>query len=353
MAVLPRAPPSRAKVLDAAQDHVQTMLQLTADLCRALDRSQAAGVALTSQLTREDAAKMLQQYSANLCNFDQYTHSLSRLRVPLEAVQHLDKSGLALEPWCKGLAGRLRIANERARACVAPLDIIAAQLYSDGWASTSSSSSGSSMKASDVPGEVRTLQPHHVEAKSFQSTSRGVEDKRQAGWAAALALDDGDGDSQEPSDLDKDERVSSPARKDTGQVQTLCQGPLALPVAIVKQPSELPQACHIAGLQRNCHPQRSLESTPTPLSPQRRQTQAESERMALLASERFTGGRTTQNNDLKGHDALKRAVHLPSEASAKTAGQARSPTWGRAEEHAPAGGRQKKRIKIMGLAARR
>jgi len=263
----------------------------------------------------------LLEYGDNLCNFDHHADSLSRFRIPLEAVQHLDKSGLALEPWCKGLAGRLRIANERARACVAPLDIVAARLYSDGWAS-SSSSSGIPLKTAEVPGEGPTLQPHHAEAKPFLSAPRGVEDERQAAWAAALALDDVDEDSQEPSDLDKDEKVSLPAQKDVEQVPTLDKGPLALPVATVNQRSEPLQACHTTGLQRSCHAQRSLESTPTPLSPQRRQTRAESKRTALFAPAQLSSGRPTQNNNVKGHDVLKRAVHPPSEATAKTVGQA-------------------------------
>merc|ERR1712008_68497 len=145
----------------------------------------------------------------------------------------------------------------------------------------------------------------------------------------------------------QDEKISLPAQKGIEQAQTLCQGPVAVPAATVKQSSEPVQACHTTGLQRSCHPHRSLESTPTLLSPPRRQTRAQSRRIAMLASAQPTSVRTAQSNDVKRHDELKTTGRSPSETKAKTAGQACPPTSVRAEGHAPAGRPKKRRLSIV------
>mmetsp|Transcript_100035 Transcript_100035/g.198438 ORF Transcript_100035/g.198438 Transcript_100035/m.198438 type:complete len:352 (-) Transcript_100035:529-1584(-) len=350
MADPPRGPPSQAHALDAAQRGVQFLLRLTADLGRVLDKGgvRAVGASNIPQFTQKDAAKTLQEYSDSLCMFDQRADGLKRFLLPLEAVQHLDKSGLSLEPWCKGLAGRLRIANERARACVAPLDAVAARLYCDGWASSSSSSSGPVFRTAQLPREGSTLQPRRAEGKPHLSRPRAEEDERQADWAAAYGLDDGDEDSQDAPNLDKESNDVDQAQYIKGG-QRLVSGSCESGCPETPVPTTMACPCPAAGIPHLPGPERMHEGS----LPARSSLRCEEQEEQQHRKARREASLDAESHLLMHKPLFSQPPQVPSPTlSGPTMIEARSPTRGRAEEDAVAGRPLKKRLKIKGLLIR-
>mmetsp|Transcript_29052 Transcript_29052/g.67580 ORF Transcript_29052/g.67580 Transcript_29052/m.67580 type:complete len:254 (+) Transcript_29052:28-789(+) len=160
------APSSRGRALETAQGVVQQLIRVATELFQSLGLPEGA--------SQESVGRMLQEYADFLWSLDQKADGLQLFYVPLDSIHHLDHSGLALGPWCQGLVGRLRSANQDARERVAPLDGLCNQLSQAGWGASEPSAASSSTQRrsgarpdagkrsclhSEEPAKPRTLSP--------------------------------------------------------------------------------------------------------------------------------------------------------------------------------------------------
>merc|ERR1712137_1540073 len=109
MGKVPAANPQsvpRKRMLDTAQETVQQLLRFASVL------GDGIGEDVVSPLTPADMGQKLEDYNKFLHKLDRISDGLRKVRIPLDAVRHLDESNLALAPWCQNLARRLRTTNE-------------------------------------------------------------------------------------------------------------------------------------------------------------------------------------------------------------------------------------------------
>lgn len=134
-----------ASSLDSAQALVQSTLQVVTELHDGLVGASSAASsssslsssteACPSQQQRLDPAaaeKVLKRYADLLRSMDQKAPGLSRFRIPLSAVRHLDETGLGLGVWLQGIVQDLRAANDDARSCAEQFAELSARLSADG-----------------------------------------------------------------------------------------------------------------------------------------------------------------------------------------------------------------------------
>mmetsp|Transcript_110404 Transcript_110404/g.276382 ORF Transcript_110404/g.276382 Transcript_110404/m.276382 type:complete len:228 (-) Transcript_110404:19-702(-) len=146
---------SGATALDSAQALVQSTLQVVTELHDGLlgapSASSSSGVGSAASephspqqqkqqlLDQAAAERALRRYADLLRSMDQKAPGLSRFRIPLSAVRHLDDTGLGLGMWLQGLVRDLRAANDDARSCAEQFAELADRLRADGtWGADTS-----------------------------------------------------------------------------------------------------------------------------------------------------------------------------------------------------------------------
>lgn len=121
---------SRAGSLDATQAIVQHLLRILTQLCSSLAAN--SGPAGNSN-SRQALGKLLAEYNQFLGQLHKKADSLRSIRIPLDAIRHLDTSGMGLEAWSQGLEERLQRAHDEVQGRTVPLGEAVVRLGQSGW----------------------------------------------------------------------------------------------------------------------------------------------------------------------------------------------------------------------------